>query len=89
MTGDVQDAVVQGDGVAARLLWTGTHDGAFLGLPGTGRQVSIVAMERGTSERPGKPRTDLSVNRPCRPAERALPPRLGGAHFLPRFLSWS
>jgi steroid delta-isomerase-like uncharacterized protein len=31
-----------GDRAAARLTWTGTHAGEFLGIPPTGRRVSYV-----------------------------------------------
>jgi predicted ester cyclase len=44
MTGVVADTVVEGDKIAGRVLWTGTHVGEFLGLPGTGRQIAITAM---------------------------------------------
>jgi steroid delta-isomerase-like uncharacterized protein len=36
----VADLVVDGDRAAARLLWTGTHEGTLLGLAGTGRRFS-------------------------------------------------
>lgn len=44
MTGAVEDTVAQGDKVAGRVVWSGTHHGEFLGVPGTGRRVSIVAL---------------------------------------------
>ncbi len=44
MTGAIQDTVVEGDKIAGRVLWTGTHEGEFLGLPGTGRPVAISSM---------------------------------------------
>ncbi|MHA7279924.1 ester cyclase [Arthrobacter sp. MDT2-2] len=44
MTGVICDTVVEGDKIAGRVLWTGTHTGEFLGLPGTGRPVAITAM---------------------------------------------
>ncbi|MDN4610053.1 ester cyclase [Arthrobacter burdickii] len=44
MTGAISDAVVEGDKIAGRVLWTGTHEGEFLGLPATGRPVAITAM---------------------------------------------
>jgi steroid delta-isomerase-like uncharacterized protein len=44
MTGAIQDTVAEGDRIAARVLWTGTHEGEFLGLPGTGSAVSITAI---------------------------------------------
>lgn len=44
MKGVVCDTVVEGDRVAGRVLWTGTHTGEFLGLPGTGKPMTITAM---------------------------------------------
>ncbi|MCU1632905.1 MAG: hypothetical protein JWM61_1557 [Micrococcaceae bacterium] len=44
MTGVVSDTVVEGDKIAGRVLRTGTHEGEFLGLHGTGRQIAINAM---------------------------------------------
>jgi predicted ester cyclase len=44
MSGVVSDTVVEGDRIAGRVVWTGTHVGEFLGLPGTGRQITITAM---------------------------------------------
>ncbi|WP_051476651.1 ester cyclase [Arthrobacter sp. Br18] len=44
MTGAIEDTVVEGGRIAGRVLWTGTHQGEFLGLPGTGRRISITAM---------------------------------------------
>ncbi|OUM42507.1 ester cyclase [Arthrobacter sedimenti] len=44
MTGVISDTVVEGDKIAGRVLWTGTHEGEFLGLPGTGRPIAITAM---------------------------------------------
>lgn len=44
MRGVIQDTVVEDDKIAGRVLWTGTHEGQFLGLPGTGRPVTISSM---------------------------------------------
>ena len=44
MTGTIQDTVVEGNRIAGRVVWTGTHEGEFLGLPGSGRQLSMAAM---------------------------------------------
>ena len=39
----VQDTLVEGDRVMAFSTWTGTHDGEFLGIPATGRTVTVEA----------------------------------------------
>lgn len=35
----IQEQVAEHDKVASRFEWTGTHNGEFLGIPGTGRPV--------------------------------------------------
>jgi steroid delta-isomerase-like uncharacterized protein len=35
----VEDALADGDKLARRVSWTGTHRGPFLGVPATGRRV--------------------------------------------------
>ena len=37
---EVVDLVVEGERAAARLVWSGTHDGTLLGLPASGRRFS-------------------------------------------------
>ena len=37
----VQEQVADGDKVASRFEWTGTHQGTFLGVPETGRFVRV------------------------------------------------
>lgn len=37
----IEDVVSEGDRVATRGTWTGTHDGEFNGIPATGRSVAI------------------------------------------------
>jgi steroid delta-isomerase-like uncharacterized protein len=37
---EVLDLVADGDRAAARLLWSGTHEGTLLGVAGTGRRFS-------------------------------------------------
>ncbi|WP_426979513.1 ester cyclase [Pseudarthrobacter sp. O4] len=44
LTGVVEDTVVEGDKVAGRVTWRGTHAGTFLGLPATGKPVTVTAM---------------------------------------------
>ena len=36
-----EEQVSEGDKVASRFEWTGTHQGEFLGVPATGRQVRV------------------------------------------------
>lgn len=45
---DVLSCIVQGDTVAARGVWRGTHRGDFQGVPASGRKVAIdfVSVER-------------------------------------------
>ena len=40
----VQEQIAEGDKVASRFEWTGTHKGEFLGVPATGRQVRVWGM---------------------------------------------
>jgi predicted ester cyclase len=42
--GVVEDTVVEGDKVAARVTWSGTHRGVFAGVAGTGVAVRIQAL---------------------------------------------
>jgi steroid delta-isomerase-like uncharacterized protein len=44
LTGVVEDTVVEGDKVAARVTWRGTHHGEFVGVPGTGVSVEFTAF---------------------------------------------
>src|ERR1700677_4111564 len=37
----IQEQIAEDDKVASRFEWTGTHDGTFLGIPATGRQVRV------------------------------------------------
>jgi len=41
----VEDLVAEGDRVAARFTARGIHKGAFLGLPPTGKSISMTGME--------------------------------------------
>ena len=40
----IEDIIAEGDVVAARFVETGTHRGAFLGIPATNRQVRFTEM---------------------------------------------
>jgi predicted ester cyclase len=44
LRGTVEDVVVEGDRVAARVTWHGTHGGEFLGMGPTGKRVSFEAF---------------------------------------------
>jgi steroid delta-isomerase-like uncharacterized protein len=37
----IKEQIAEGDKVASRFEWTGTHQAEFLGVPATGRQVSV------------------------------------------------
>src|ERR1700747_3016 len=37
----VKEQITEGDKVASRFEWTGTHEGAFLGVPATGKLVRV------------------------------------------------
>ena len=45
LTGHIDEIVADGDRVAVRLTFTGTHRGDFLGCPATGRTVRSVSHE--------------------------------------------
>src|SRR6476469_9611274 len=45
LTGVVEDTVVEGDKIAARVTWHGIHRGAFVGIPGTGARVSMQSVQ--------------------------------------------
>ncbi len=40
----VQEQIAEGDKVLSRFEWTGTHRGAFLGVPPTDRSVTVWGM---------------------------------------------
>ena len=44
LRGVVEDTVVEGDRVAGRMTWTATQTGPFVGLPATGRPITLTAM---------------------------------------------
>jgi predicted ester cyclase len=41
----IDDLVAEGDKVAARYKWTGTHQGIFNGIPPTGKRVTITGLD--------------------------------------------
>lgn len=40
----VEDVVAEGDTVAGRVIWTGTHQGSYMGIPPTGRSFQVTQM---------------------------------------------
>lgn len=44
----IEEQVVEGDKVASRFEWTGTHEGEFMGMAATGRKVRVwgVVIDR-------------------------------------------
>jgi len=44
LTGSIEDVVAEGDRVAGRVTWYGTHHGPFAGHAATGRPVSFTAI---------------------------------------------
>lgn len=41
----IDDLVAEGDRVVMRQTWSGTHQGEFMGIPATGRQVSFGVID--------------------------------------------
>jgi steroid delta-isomerase-like uncharacterized protein len=44
LRGTVEDVIAEGDRVAARVTWRGTHRGEFLGVPPSGEALSFSAF---------------------------------------------
>ena len=44
LQGTIEDTLVDGDKLAGRTTWRGTHMGQFLGVPATGREVEFTAF---------------------------------------------
>ena len=41
----IEDTVVEGDKIAARVTWHGTHRGDFVGVPGTGARIAMQSVQ--------------------------------------------
>jgi steroid delta-isomerase-like uncharacterized protein len=41
----VEDLIAEGDRVATRGFWRGTHTGDFMGIPATGREVTLPYID--------------------------------------------
>ena len=41
----IHDIIAEGDKVAVRMTWTGTQQGEFMGIPPTGKSVSIGVFD--------------------------------------------
>jgi steroid delta-isomerase-like uncharacterized protein len=42
---EIQDVVAEGDRLVARIMWTGTQDGPFLGRPATGKPLRFSTAD--------------------------------------------
>jgi steroid delta-isomerase-like uncharacterized protein len=45
LTTTIEDLMAEGDQVAVRQTWRGTHTSSFLGIPSTGKQVTFTSIE--------------------------------------------
>ena len=41
----IDDTIVEGDKVVVRMTWSGTHRGEFMGVPASGKSVSIGVID--------------------------------------------
>ena len=41
----IEDTVAEGDKIAARVTWHGTHRGDFVGVPGTGAPIAMQSVQ--------------------------------------------
>jgi steroid delta-isomerase-like uncharacterized protein len=41
----IEDTIAEGDKVVIRMTWSGTHKGEFMGIPPTGKRVSIGVID--------------------------------------------
>jgi len=47
---EIEDMIAEGDRVAARVTMTGTHEGEFMGMPATGKQIRVSSIDIGRFE---------------------------------------
>jgi steroid delta-isomerase-like uncharacterized protein len=40
----IEEQIAEGDKVMTRFTWTGTHQGAFMGIPATGKPVKVKGV---------------------------------------------
>lgn len=40
----IEEQIAEGDKVMTRFTWTGSHQGAFMGIPATGKQVKVKGV---------------------------------------------
>src|SRR5215475_4101248 len=54
----IEEQIAEGDKVASRFEWTGTHRGEFMGIPATGRPVRVwgIVIDRLVEGRDGQSR---------------------------------
>ena len=43
-TWTVEEQIAEGDKVLTRFVWSGTHEGDFLGIPATHRPITVCGM---------------------------------------------
>ena len=41
----IEDLIAEGDKVAGRISWQGTHKGELMGIPPTGKHVKVTEMQ--------------------------------------------
>ena len=54
LTFTVEDQVVEGDKVVSRYTATGTHQGEFFGIPGTGNRIEMTGIQIDRFDESGK-----------------------------------
>ena len=47
---EIEDMIAEGDRVAARVTMTGTHEGEFMGMPASGKQIRVSSIDIGRFE---------------------------------------